>query len=133
MQRPGAAHRAPCPEAEVKTTRGDRLGYHRELDGIQRAVAIHEAHELGSRRGQSREAGGAKAAPGLGDDPGAQTPGHVGRAVGRPVVDHERVKADRERREHDRYRLGLVEDGKDDVHHDRESKPRFLRIKKSRS
>ena len=30
-------------------------------------------------------------------------------------------------------RLGLVEDGKDDVHHDRESKPRFLRIEKSRS
>ena len=43
------------------------------------------------------------------------------------------VEPSRERRQHDRDRLGLVEHGKDDLHHSGESTPRFLRLEKPRS
>ena len=72
--------------------------------------------------------GRAEPAPGLDDDPGAQAARDRRRAVARPVVDDERLKAGRHRREHDRDGLGLVEHGKDDLDHTIHRTPRFLRV-----
>ena len=61
VQRPRSAS-AGGAEHEVALARGDRPGDPRQLRGVERGVAVHEADDAGPRGGQPRPAGGAEPA-----------------------------------------------------------------------
>jgi hypothetical protein len=54
----------------------------RQVAGVERAVAVHEADDRRLGGAQAREAGGAEAAVGLGDDGRAELGGDSAGAVG---------------------------------------------------
>jgi hypothetical protein len=89
----------------------------RQLAGIERAVAVHEADDVGTRRDQPRGARGSVSASRLRDHARAQSPRDVGGAVPGPVVDDDRVVAGWKAREHERQRGRLVEHGEHEIGH----------------
>ena len=114
VERAGAAAGA---EHEVGVAGRDRLGDPGEVTRVEGGVAVHEADDVGARRRQAGEAGGAEARPRLEHHPGAERGGQRARPVGRPVVDHDRLVAGGHALEHPGEGLALVEDGKDDRVH----------------
>ena len=77
---PGPAARAPSTRSA--RARGDRVGDPRQLARVERRVAVHEADDVGARRGQPGPAGGAEPAPRLDDHLRAEPGGQRARAVG---------------------------------------------------
>jgi hypothetical protein len=118
MRRPCAAGRGAAGAEDEAGLAGEHRRRHaREVARVERGVAVHEADDLGARGGQAREAGRAEPGHRLADDLGAELCGQLARAVGRPVVDHDRCVAVGHPLEHPRQCRALVEDGEDDVRH----------------
>ena len=120
------ALRAAGAEHEIGRAGRDRLGHPRQLPRVERRVAVHEADDLGARRGQPREAGGAEAGARLVHDARAERGGELAGAVGRAVVDDDRLVARGHALEHPRQRRALVEDRQDDLVHPGDRSRRFL-------
>ena len=103
-------------EHEVGGAATHRLRDERQLTRVERRVAVHEADDVTPRGPQPGEARGAEAGLRLEHHARAERGGELARAVGRPVVDHDRLVAGRHALQHPRQRLTLVQDRKDHVH-----------------
>ncbi len=117
VQRPRARNRAAGAEHEIGVARRDEIGDERKIRAVERAVAVHEADDIGGRRAQAGEARGAEAALFLDDDARAKGEGDVGSSVDRAVVDDDRVETGRKRPEYAGQGVGFVERRQDDVGH----------------
>ena len=121
VARPGRGDgRAAGSQHQVGPAGQHRAGHRREVAGIERAVAVHEADDavgrVGRRRGPAQQAD-PKPGPALGDDTGARRPGDVARTVGGAVVDHDRPVPGRHGVKEGRESRRFVEDGDDHVGH----------------
>lgn len=103
-------------EHEVGLAALDRAGDSVQLGGVERSVGIHEADDLAGRGGESGPACGAEPALRLDHHAGAVSAGDLRGAVGRPVVDDDRLHPGGHPAEHPGEGEGLVEDGQDEVH-----------------
>jgi len=118
VQRPRAAHdRLTRSEHQPGAARLDRPDHARQLARVEGRVAVHEAHDVRASGAQAREAGRAEAGLGLVDHLRTERGGQLTGAVGRAVVDHERLIAGGHALEHPGQRGALVEDGEDDLAH----------------
>ena len=86
---------------------------------VERAVAIHEAHDVGRCREQTGKARRAEASTRLDDHARAEAARDCRGLVDGTVVDDDRLVVRGQAREHGRERQGFVERGEYDVRHRR--------------
>src|SRR5439155_9337690 len=93
-------HRAPgggveaAAEHEIGATVDDGRDERRDLLEVVGEVGVGHDHDVAPRRVEPRAQRPSVAAPPLGDDTRARLLGHVGRAVGGPVVDDDDLSRD---------------------------------------
>jgi hypothetical protein len=105
-------------EHQVRLAAEDRGADAGEVAGVQRSVAVHEAHGPIARGEQPGPARRAEAANGLDDDERTELRGDPRGAVGGAVVDDDRAKAVGHAPQHPRQRGRLVKDREHHVGHD---------------
>ena len=117
VQGPRATVRVASAEDEISVVCFDGLRDAHEVCAFERAVAIHEAHDVVGCGEQSGVARGAESASGLRDDESAVGARHLCGRVRGAVVHDNRPEARRQAREHPGDRLFLVECWENDVGH----------------
>lgn len=114
---PGTAVGHPLPEDQVRLSGEDGARHEGEVAGVERPVAVHEAHDLVAGRLEPRVAGGAEAADRLPNHPRAKLLCDPGRSVGGAVVHHDRPVPLQHPPQHPGERSGLVQHRKHHVRH----------------
>lgn len=114
-----STHRPTGAEDQVGGPGQDRAGDPDQLGGIERTIAVHEAHDTvkRGRRAQACPTCSAETSYRFDDDLGTVATGHVPRAVRGTVVDHQGLVAGRHGRQEGRKGASLIEDGDHDYGH----------------
>src|SRR5437764_8912358 len=117
VHRPRPGRRLAGAEHEVRATVEHRRRDARQIPAVERAVAIHEADDVGGCRSQTGEACGAEPSCRLRDDARTGATRDLRSAVGRAVVDDDRRVSRWQTGKDHRDRSRFVEGGQDDIRH----------------
>ena len=115
VHRPGAPLRIPATEDEVGVAGHDRVDDECGVARVERAVGVHEAHDIGRGRHEPGPARGAESSQRFDHDGGAVSARDVGGPVGGAVVDDDRPHPVGDAAEDPGQRVDLVEHGEDEV------------------